>query len=193
MMLVLIGIWGFTIFLNNSYPQSRAWNYYFMYIPVLAYIYWLGMSAYMRQRRMSADEIVEYNANPVKVYFNGDAAGQYKNRLIALMESGKPYLNPQLKVDDLAAKLGIPEKQVSGLLNQHIGKNFNDFINSYRVEEAKKCLIDAGYDNYTIAAIAYECGFNSLATFQRCFKQFTGVTPSSYQNSVRKLYKAELQ
>jgi AraC-like DNA-binding protein len=192
-MMVLIGVWAFTIFLNNNYPESQAWNYYFMYIPILAYVYWLGMSTYMRQRKMSADEIVEYNNIPVKNYFSDDTAEQYTTRLLALMQNEKPYLNPQLKVDDLAAKLVIPEKQASSLLNQHLGKNFNDFVNAYRVEEAKKHLVDPHYDNFTIAAIAYECGFNSLATFQRCFKQFTDTTPSSFQNNGRKLYKAQLQ
>jgi len=73
---------------------------------------------------------------------------------------------------------------LSNLLNQHIGKSFNDFVNEYRVDEAKKRLSDASYNNFTIAAIAFDCGFNSLATFQRVFKQVTGITPSKYQNHI---------
>ena len=100
------------------------------------------------------------------------------------MMKDKLYLDPLLKLDDIVTKLQLPVKQVSSLLNQHIGKNFNDFVNSYRVEEAKQKLSDPQLSRFTIAAIAYDCGFNSLPTFQRCFKQFTGVTPSQYQNNL---------
>jgi AraC-like DNA-binding protein len=57
-------------------------------------------------------------------------------------------------------------------------------VNEYRVAEAKRKLAEPASAKFTIAAIAYDCGFNSLATFQRCFKQFTGITPSQYQNEM---------
>lgn len=96
------------------------------------------------------------------------------------MHKDKPYLDPLLKLDTLAARLNITERAFSNLLNQHMGKSFNDFVNEYRVEAAKLKLANPSFDQYTIAAIAYECGFNSLATFQRCFKQVAGITPSQF-------------
>nr|WP_255547605.1 helix-turn-helix domain-containing protein [Mucilaginibacter sp. dw_454] len=101
------------------------------------------------------------------------------------MDNDTLYLDPLLKLEYLAEKLQLPVKHVSHLLNQHIGKNFNDFVNSYRVDEAKQRLADPTLAHFTIAAIAFDCGFNSLPTFQRCFKQFTGLTPSQYQNSLK--------
>jgi AraC-like DNA-binding protein len=97
------------------------------------------------------------------------------------MESEKIYLDPSLKMDILAGKLSLSERSISNLLNRHVGKSFNDFVNGYRIEEAKRKLTDPASHQFTVAAIGFDCGFNSLATFQRCFKQFTGITPSQYQ------------
>ena len=66
-------------------------------------------------------------------------------------------------------------------MNTYAGSNFSDYINSYRVEEAKKLLADTTFDNYTIVAVGLECGFNSKSTFYNAFKKFTGVTPTVYK------------
>lgn len=177
----LISFWLITIL----FSYVSGWNNYILYIPATVFIYWLGMSAYLRQSKMSENDILEYNKPPTKVYFSDDEADKYHRQLIALMETGRFYLNPVLKLDFLAGQLALNERSISNLLNQHVGKNFNDFINEYRIEEAKKKLGDASFQQFTIASIAFDCGFNSLATFQRCFKQFTGVTPSEYQKTVK--------
>lgn len=150
------------------------------FIPLSGFTYWLSISTYIRQSKMSAEDVVIYNKAPVKVYFSDDDAGSYQKKLLELMEKEHLYLDPLLKMDTLAARLKITERAISNLLNQHLGKSFNDFVNEYRVEAAKVKLADPAFDQYTIAAIAYECGFNSLATFQRCFKQHCGITPSRY-------------
>jgi len=137
---------------------------------------------------MSVDDLAAYQKAPVKIYFSPDEAGLYRNQLFILMERDQLYLNPALKIDLVAEKLALSEKLVSNLLNQHLGKSFNDFINEYRVLEAKKKLADIAYSKFTIASIAFDCGFNSLATFQRCFKQFAGITPSQYQNDQNSLF-----
>jgi AraC-like DNA-binding protein len=162
-----------------------SWNNYLLYIPATLFTYWLGMATYIRQSKMKAADVVEYTNVPAKIYFTEAHADQYHHQLICLMEKEQIYLNPLLKLDLIAGKLSLSEKAVSSLLNQHIKKNFNDFVNEYRVLEAKKKLAEPASSQFTIAAIAYECGFNSLATFQRCFKQFTGITPSQYQNSLK--------
>jgi AraC-like DNA-binding protein len=179
----LMLLWLFcTIITQVLHINSFAWPVYLLYVPAMIFVYWLGMSTYIRQSRMTGEEVVAYNRPPVKLQFAEDDAARYSRQLTDMVETDKLYLNPLIKIDDLAANLNISEKALSNLLNQYIGKNFNDFINEYRVEEAKKKLVDPALSQFTIAAIAYECGFNSLATFQRCFKQFTGITPSKYQN-----------
>jgi len=156
---------------------------YVTLLPLVAAVYVLGMAAWRRQANMSINEKEEYTVKPAKAYFTPDEANIYTQRLTELMTKQQLYLNPVLKVDDVAAELLISEKTLSSLINQNLGKNFNDYVNEYRIAEVKLKLSDPRNRNFTIAAIAFDCGFNSLATFQRVFKQFTGITPSKFQNS----------
>jgi AraC-like DNA-binding protein len=103
-----------------------------------------------------------------------------KEKLLQCMDSNKPYLKSDLKISELADSLAVPAYQLSQLINDEFLVNFYDFINKYRVEEAKKLLVE-DTRNYKILAIAYEVGFNSKATFNRVFKKFTGFTPSGYK------------
>jgi len=182
----LLAIWVVSIILSfllkhNSVESDNL----IMPLLTIVFAYGLGMVAYIRQGKMSAGDVLEYNKPPVKIYLSDDDAHKYCQQLITFMEADKMYLNPAIKLDLVANKLFVPERVVSSLLNQHIGKNFNDFVNEYRVREAKTKLADASLGRLTIAAIGFDSGFNSLATFQRCFKQFTGLTPSQYQNSLK--------
>lgn len=103
-----------------------------------------------------------------------------KEKLLEYMKSEKPYLKNDLKISDLASGLSVPAYQLSQLINDEFSVNFYDFINKYRIEDAKNLLVDETY-NYKILAIAYEVGFNSKATFNRVFKKITSFTPSEYK------------
>jgi len=72
-------------------------------------------------------------------------------------------------------------------MNAHAGSNFPDYINKYRVKEAKKLLGDNNFSAYTIVAIGLECGFNSKSTFYYAFKKFTGLTPTAYRKEATSL------
>ena len=179
-------IWLISIVINYYIPKYsiEPWLHYFLYIPPIVFSYWLGMRTYLRQSRMAQEDIDAYNRPAVRRYYDDAEAGRYWQQLKTLMEDEKIYLDPALKLETLAVRLKLPEKVVSSLLNQYIHKNFNDFVNEYRVEEAKIKLADPDLNRFTIASVAFDCGFNSLATFQRCFKQFTNITPSKYQNNI---------
>lgn len=101
-----------------------------------------------------------------------------KEKLINYMDLQKPYLKSDLKISDLAESLSIPYYQLSQFINEEFSENFYDFINKYRIEEAKRLLTE---NDFKILAIAYEVGFNSKATFNRVFKKFTSLTPSEYK------------
>ncbi|MFZ1527740.1 MAG: helix-turn-helix transcriptional regulator [Ferruginibacter sp.] len=105
---------------------------------------------------------------------------ELKERLLQLMATNKPYLKSDLRISELADSLFVPGYQLSQLINDEFKMNFFDFINRYRVEDAKKLFIE-GNHNYKILSIGYEVGFNSKATFNRVFKKFTGFTPSEYK------------
>lgn len=101
-------------------------------------------------------------------------------RLRIHMDSQKPYINPDLCLRDLAGQLEVYPHYITQVLSTLFNQNFYDFVNTYRVGEAKK-LLTGNTDNLTILTIAYNCGFNSKSSFNRIFKQKTGLTPSGYK------------
>ncbi|MEE9430182.1 MAG: helix-turn-helix domain-containing protein [Melioribacteraceae bacterium] len=108
----------------------------------------------------------------------------FVTELINYMETSQPYLEPSLKITELAQSLSIPSKSLSQSINQQLGKNFYDFVNSYRIEEAKSQIKKANGNGRTILEILYESGFNSKAAFNRAFKKHTGITPTEYKRSL---------
>lgn len=104
---------------------------------------------------------------------------QYQE-LCDIITSQKLYQNPDLKVGDLASKISLSARNTSRLISTYHGGNFNDFINSYRIEEAKNLLANKGND-MTILTILYESGFNSKSVFNTTFKKIVGKTPSDYR------------
>ena len=103
---------------------------------------------------------------------------QWQLKLSELMENEKPYLNPDLSLTELAKVLKTNTTILSAVINQRFGRNFNDFINAFRIEEFLKLSKHKDYRNFTILAIAYDCGFNSKATFNRAAKKIKNSSPS---------------
>lgn len=106
------------------------------------------------------------------------------NQLLTHMETEKPYLDPELSILKLSSQLTLKTETVSTALNNHLGQNFFDFINKYRIDEFKiQALLDEN-KHLSIMGLAYDCGFNSKAAFYRAFKKFEGISPSAYIQSV---------
>lgn len=102
------------------------------------------------------------------------------NAIKLLMETEKPYLNPDLNLSDLAQQANLTRGQLSETINSGFNKNFNDFVNSYRVEAFKNMLKENKQEQLSLLGIAQDCGFNSKATFNRVFKKLTSVSPTQY-------------
>lgn len=98
-----------------------------------------------------------------------------------LMEKDRLFREPQLTLQHLAAKLQVPAYQVSQAINLGLDRSFYDLINGYRVEEAKRLLLDSSNSNYTILSVGFDAGFNSKTTFNTVFKKFTGLTPTEFR------------
>src|SRR6476620_5786876 len=109
------------------------------------------------------------------------------SRLIQLMEKDKLYQEHELTLQTLSDKLKIPSYQVSQAINDGLKKNFYDLINGYRVEEAKRLLVDPKNQNFTILSVGFEAGFNSKTTFNTVFKKFTGITPTEFRNKQKEI------
>lgn len=110
-----------------------------------------------------------------------DQIDEYKMRLLVLFRSEKPYLNPQLSLNDLAEKLSLSTKHLSQVINQSFNKSFFDFINSYRIKEAQQIFMESTDDKLTILEVMYHVGFNSKSSFNTAFKKETGQTPSEFR------------
>ena len=106
-----------------------------------------------------------------------------KAKLLHVIETQKPYLNEALGLGELADSLGISTKKLSDLLNQHLNTNFYNFINEYRVREVVERLSTPDADKYTLIGIAFDCGFQSKASFNRIFKQKMGMSPSQWRKN----------
>ncbi|WP_431165385.1 helix-turn-helix domain-containing protein [Tenacibaculum halocynthiae] len=121
-----------------------------------------------------------------KKYLNKKMDSLITNPLIVqlkeFMDAKKPFKNPNLKSSDIANELSISTHQLSQLLNDSIGKSFSNFVNEYRVEEAKQII--SSNTKYTLDAIGKESGFNSKSTFYTYFKRVVGVTPSKYREQL---------
>lgn len=105
--------------------------------------------------------------------------------LSKVMETKKPFLNENLNLTLLAELSETTQTQLSQVINQHFQMSFYDFVNQYRVEEAKRMLSSITFDHLTILGIAFECGFKSKSSFNRYFKKYVGVSPSEFKDSLR--------
>ncbi len=112
-----------------------------------------------------------------------DRADRYVRRLLETMEKEKLYLDSDLTLQKLAQRLSIHPHHLSQIINERLNQNFFDFINSYRIEEAKKRLIDPSEKHFSIIAIAGEVGFNSKSAFNSVFKKYVNMTPSEWRKT----------
>ena len=108
----------------------------------------------------------------------------YVEQVVNHMENAKPFLDRELTIYDLSRQLGIPRHILSEIINEHLGKNFYNLVNDYRVEEVKKRLENPEYTHLTILAIAFDSGFNSKSSFNTIFKEKTSYTPSEYLKTI---------
>lgn len=118
-------------------------------------------------------------ANYEKSRISGLDVSVICTRLQELMRDEKVFADEDLSLHDLAAELGISAHQLSEILNERMKKNFNTFVNEYRVAEARSMLIDE--PQRSILSVGIAVGFNSNTTFCTVFSKITGVSPSQYR------------
>ena len=112
-----------------------------------------------------------------------ERAERYLKRLLNHMETEKPYVDGELTLPKLAERLSIPAQHLSQTINERLQQNFFDFVNTYRVEEAKRRLLDPAKQHYSVLAIAEEVGFNSKSAFNAVFKKHVQMTPSEFRKA----------
>jgi AraC-like DNA-binding protein len=154
-----------------------TFDWYPVYIPLAILVYWLGIKGYAISQQQSAKKITVINSP-----LTAATIQETISLLNKAMQKDKLYLNPNLTLALVSENTGIAQKTISAVLNQHLHKSFNEFINEFRIEDFKERIQAADISQFTIAGIASDCGFNSQATFQRTFKQIAGMSPSEFRN-----------
>ncbi|MCF7749731.1 helix-turn-helix domain-containing protein [Bacillus subtilis subsp. subtilis] len=105
---------------------------------------------------------------------------QIATDLGTLMREQRPHSDSQLDLNRLSERSGWPPHYISQALNQQLGQNFFEFVNSFRIADAERCLAD-GSDQRSVLDIALACGFGSKSTFNMVFKRMTGLTPTAFR------------
>lgn len=159
-----------------------------MAIPLLLFSYWMGYYTINQKDlyyNVSKDFEIESVIPEPNRYRNSKLTEANKRAYAATIEEfmsmEKPHLNNELTLTSMANKLDMKPIHLSQVLNEEFQENFYAFINRHRIVESQRLLKDIRYRNYSIQAIAFEAGFNSLSTFNKAFKEIVGKSPSVYQ------------
>ena len=145
--------------------------------------YWIGIQALTKSEVLIEKKTVSIPAENTNVYsrLNEVEIKNYVEAVNQLMQKEKLYLHETLSLRTFADRLAMDPNLLSYVLNNLFHKSFYDYVNEFRIEEVKRKIDDPAYSHFKIVEIAYECGFNSKATFNRVFKKLTGKSPSEYK------------
>jgi len=111
------------------------------------------------------------------------AKERYLAKIITCLEKEKIYRQPDLSLNQIANKLNIPKPYLSQVINEKMNCSFLEFINRYRIEEAKEHLVAPDLAGYTLVEIGKLVGFKAKSTFYATFKKYTGSTPGDYRKN----------
>jgi YesN/AraC family two-component response regulator len=189
-----------------NYPRGAEFRYGFAGLTI--FIYWISYTALTKPSVFSV--IKGYNGaeattiltlpklivhRPVKKYSNSGLGQEemtgISSALQKVMQEKKAYLDPELTINDLAAMIKCNRHHLSQVMNESMQRSFYEYVNYYRVEEAKQLLCDTARAEHKIASIAFDAGFNSISTFNEVFKKFTGYTPSLFRKQLPQFSKKE--
>jgi AraC-like DNA-binding protein len=185
-----------TMFLRINFPEIPfIMRDYSIYYALTAAVFFLGFFGFKQQviysneplnyKEKNQTEILESKEEKSKERYkksglDENQSEEYLRQLLGYMEKEKPYLNGKLSLKEIAESLYISINHLSQVINEQTGMSFFDFVNKYRVEEVKKRLSNPKNQQFTLLAIAFDCGFNSKSSFNHIFKKITGLTPSQY-------------
>ncbi|MFP2997972.1 AraC family transcriptional regulator [Spongiivirga sp. MCCC 1A20706] len=168
---------------------TQEWWYHFISAIVIIYV---GIKGYftktdtLSKLKFSIQEVAvpEKRNNIVSTSEVSNEIINRKKLLDIYMTDEKPYLNPDINLIELAEKVRLTRAQLSEVINVGYGNNFNDFINKYRVDAVQQMIENGKHEQLSLLGIAYECGFNSKATFNRVFKKFTQISPTEFAKTI---------
>lgn len=178
---LIANILGFTFAFTGVAAEALV---FYNYSALLVLVYILSFYG-LRQKQIESQTEMIVEPEEITAYKNSILTNEIrediKKKIFSYFEDEKAYLNSGLNMDVLSSAIDYPKYQITEVLNVDIGKNFFQFVNSYRIEAVKKMLLEPKL-KYSIEAIGYECGFNSKSSFYTVFKANTGMTPIAFRN-----------
>jgi AraC-like DNA-binding protein len=187
---IVLGLWILAIVINfQNYVNPQFYIYYPLRISSSVLLYWVAYTGSFKKvltsERVLLRKVIKnaQKANFKVLDIPFDSTEKFKI-ICAYIDKTSCYLNPDYNLEQLSEAVGVNKNNVSAEINKNAKQNFNDFINSYRVTKAKMLLKNSSYNDYTIDAIGFECGFNSKSTFYGAFKKVTNTTPAAYKKII---------
>lgn len=177
--LLWIAFMAVDYFYYHNQPGIHADYPIYLFLAVM--MIWIAATVFLRQ-----DVGIPVPAQQVSKPSPTTDLRQKGKWLRKAMEAGRFYLDAELSLSSLAAALDIHPHELSRIINMALKKNFNDFINEYRIREITRKMQDPAYDRLTLLGIAFDSGFNSKTTFNRTFRQMTGKSAAEYKNDQKK-------
>ena len=191
---VLMFLFSFLIIMLSSLFLEGTFydNYIYPAISIInvVFIFWIGISGIKQSKlfvyKIASIKKIDHQQSDVNETNNRLKTNNkdHYEKLITLMDDEKLFLEPNLSLADVSLKLKITQRNLSELIRDESDKNFNQFVNHYRVEEAKKLLLDTSNDHLNMLGIAFDSGFSSKATFYSVFKKHTSHTPKSFKDKI---------
>jgi len=141
----------------------------------------INMMIYKALRQPSLLLGKEYDQTGRKQSLSDMSKETYLHKLLNYMEKERPYLDPELSLEQLSGMASIPPRSLTTVLNECLNQNFYDFINSYRVKESVCILRERNPKDKTVLEVLFEVGFNNKSSFNIAFKKHNGMTPTEYR------------
>ncbi len=161
-------------FFQLDFYQDWWWN-----LAMVAIIFYVGIWGYSQQQTYGPAYEKTDSEEPTNIEAQQmPEVDEWREKIENHMRSQKPFLDPQLNLRTLSGQLNTNTSILSAAINRCFGKNFNDLINEYRIEEFLLKSKDESLAHYTLLSLALDSGFNSKSTFNRAFKKATGKTPN---------------
>lgn len=187
---LIISFWIMAIIIHNVTGNMQA--YLPLRLGTSILLYWIGYQGFFRYKivkdRISLRSLIskdQFQELTIPSSEAKDLSNKHEKdfkKINIYITSNQRFLDSGLTMNTLAKELHMSPSHFSKIINNYSNSNFSDYINSFRVEQAKEFLSNNEFDSYTIVAIGLECGFNSKSTFYTAFKKLTTLTPTQYRD-----------
>jgi len=164
----------------SFYIHLETTTYLVLCLAIQILLYFFVRTRFSAFNQLKIEKTKYYSSNIQGMDFE-----PFITKLRAVILEEKMYLDHDLRISKLADVLNIPAPHMSQMISEGAKTTFYDFVNEYRIEEAKKLLLMEKYKRFTLLAVAMDAGFSNKTTFNRTFKKYTNMTPSEYIKKYR--------